>query len=257
MKTKRLTIRDIMKSKTNGSLPIFSMSINHPVVASIADEYLHCILVGDSMATTFYNMDSTVGLSLDTIMTHAEAIVRSTQRSLIVVDMPFSFYEESSEIAFKFASRVMIETRAQAVKLEGAYMSDTIKFLTQRGIPVMGHIGVLPQQVNQHGLGKRTNSAVLLDEAARLVDSGVFSIVLENVRDDIAEAITKSISIPTIGIGASHMCDGQIIVADDILGLTPKEKLPPFAKSHVNLADIIKSGVETYVSDVKNNFLNH
>ncbi|MCC5640104.1 3-methyl-2-oxobutanoate hydroxymethyltransferase [Nostoc sp. CHAB 5844] len=212
------------------------------------------ILVGDSMAVVL-GYENTLPITLDEMLYHAKAVRRGVQRALVVVDLPFLTYQESIAQAMHSAGRILKETGAQAVKLEGGYpaMIETIARLVQAGIPVMGHVGLTPQSVHQLGLrqqGKTEAQAErILNEAIALEQAGVFSIVLEHIPADLAKQITEKLSIPTIGIGAGLYCDGQVLVTSDVLGLSAKQ--PPFAKTYTNLRQTITQAVQDYAVEVR------
>ena len=238
-----------------GGDPIVPLTSYHAHTAAIVDRYADFILVGDSLGMVMHGMESTVPVPLDLMIMHGRAVVRGTKRALIVVDMPFGTYEESPQIAFRNAVRIMKETNCGAVKLEGgARMAETIHFLVERGIPVMGHIGLTPQSTNTLGgfktQGRDEDGWHLHEADARAVqDAGAFSIVLEGMVEPLAAKITKEILIPTIGIGASVECDGQILVLEDMLGLNPNP--PKFVKTYGNLLEGIETAVAGYAADVK------
>ena len=250
---RRITAPQITARK--GGDPIVSLTSYHAHTAAIVDRYADFILVGDSLGMVMHGMDSTVPVPLDLMVMHGRAVVRGTQRALIVVDMPFGTYEESPQIAFRNAVRIMKETNCGAVKLEGgARMAETIHFLVERGIPVMGHIGLTPQSTNTLGgfktQGRDQDGWPLHEADAQAVqDAGAFSIVLEGMVEPLAAKISKSLDIPTIGIGASAECDGQILVLEDMLGLNPNP--PKFVKTYGNLLEGIETAVSNYANDVK------
>jgi len=250
---RRITVPQIAARK-NGE-PIVSLTSYHAHTAAIVDKYADFILVGDSLGMVMHGMDSTLGVSLDLMIMHGRAVVRGTQRALVVVDMPFGTYEESPQIAFRNAARIMQETNCGAVKLEGgARMADTIRFLVERGIPVMAHIGLTPQSTNTMGgfktQGRDEDSWPLHEADAKAVaEAGAFAVVLEGMVEPLAARITKQIDIPTIGIGASAECDGQILVLEDMLGLN--EWTPKFVKVYGNLGPAIEEAVSTYADEVK------
>jgi 3-methyl-2-oxobutanoate hydroxymethyltransferase len=200
-------------------------------------------------------METTVGVPLDLMVMHGRAVVRGTQRALVVVDMPFGSYEESPNVAFRNAALVMKETGCGAIKLEGgARMGETIRFLTERGIPVMAHIGLTPQSSHVMGgfktQGRSEDTWPLHEEDARVVaEAGAFSVVLEGMVEPLAARITAQCPIPTIGIGASPACDGQILVLEDMLGLSPRP--PKFVKVYGQLGGMIEAAVEAYAADVR------
>jgi 3-methyl-2-oxobutanoate hydroxymethyltransferase len=202
-----------------------------------------------------HGLETTLGVTLDMMITHGKAVMRGSSKALVVVDMPFGSYEESPEIAFRNAARVIQETGCTAVKLEGGTrMADTIHYLTERGIPVMGHIGLTPQMIHVKG-GFRTTGRTLeewpaLEADARAVaDSGAFAVVIEGMAEPLAAKITQDIAIPTIGIGASPACDGQVLVLEDMLGLNPSP--PKFVRQYAQLGPAIQAAVTAYAEDVR------
>ncbi|MGD1852321.1 MAG: 3-methyl-2-oxobutanoate hydroxymethyltransferase, partial [Cyanophyceae cyanobacterium] len=213
------------------------------------------ILVGDSLAMVALGHDTTLPLTLDQVVHHAQAVCRGVERSLVVVDLPFLSYQASVEQAIASAGRILKETGAQAVKVEGGYpaMATTVARLTEVGIPVMGHVGLTPQSV--HKLGYRQQGGTqgggdrIESEAIALEQAGAFAIVLEHIPKPLATAITQKLSIPTIGIGAGNGCDGQVLVTADMLGLT--DKSPPFAKVYDDLGSRVVASVESYISEVR------
>jgi 3-methyl-2-oxobutanoate hydroxymethyltransferase len=252
-KIRRTTVPQIAARK--GGEPIVSLTSYHAHTAAIVDKYADFILVGDSLGMVMHGMDSTVGVPLDLMIMHGRAVVRGTQKALIVVDMPFGTYEESPNIAFRNAATIMKETGCGAVKLEGgARMAETIRFLTERGVPVMAHTGLTPQSSHVMG-GFKTQGR---DEdtwpaheadAQAVADAGAFAVVLEGMVEPLAARITKQVAIPTIGIGASVECDGQILVLEDMLGLNPWT--PKFVKVYGQLGPMIEQAVSDYAADVK------
>lgn len=252
--TKRKTPLQISTQK--GQTPIVCLTAYTARVAEILDDHCDLMLVGDSMAMVLYGMPDTLGADIPMMIRHGQAVVRSSENALVVIDMPFGSYQESKEQAFRNAAHIMKETGAQAVKLEGGVeMADTIAFLTQRGIPVMGHIGLRPQAVNTLGgyqsRGKDNAEAeAILDDAKAVADSGAFSMVIEGVQEPLAAAITAAVAIPTIGIGASAACDGQILVTEDMVGITDGKK-PKFVKSYADISPIMEDAVQTYAAEVR------
>jgi len=250
---RRVTAPQIAKRK--GGDPIVSLTSYHAHTAAIVDKYADFILVGDSLGMVMHGMESTVGVSLELMIMHGKAVVRGTKRALVVVDMPFGTYEESPSVAFRNAARVMKETQCGAVKLEGGVrMAETIRFLTERGIPVMAHTGLTPQSVNVMG-GFRTQGRdedtwdMHLEDAKAVAEAGAFGIVVEGMVEPLAAKITREVPIPTIGIGASPQCDGQILVLEDMLGLNPTP--PKFVKIYGNLGGQIEAAVKAYADEVK------
>ena len=250
---KRTTAPDITARK--GGEPIVSLTAYHAHTARIADPYVDFLLVGDSLGMVMHGYESTVPVPLDLMIMHGRAVVRGAKKALIVVDMPFGTYEESPAVAFRNAARVMKETDCGAIKLEGGRrMAETIRFLTDRGVPVMAHIGLTPQSINVLG-GYKTQGrtrdawALIEEDAAMVADAGAFAVVLEAMAEPLAAKITKAIPIPTIGIGASAQCDGQILVMEDMLGLSPR--VPKFVKEFGKVAAAIEGAIAAYAQDVK------
>ncbi|ANI77235.1 3-methyl-2-oxobutanoate hydroxymethyltransferase [Sphingobium sp. EP60837] len=255
---KRLTVPAIQRRKAEGKTaePLVMLTAYTARQAQLLDPHCDMLLVGDSLGQVIYGLPSTLPVTLDMMIAHGAAVVRGSYHSLVLVDMPFGSYEASPAHAFASASRVMAETGCAAVKLEGGQaMSETIAFLTQRGIPVMAHVGLTPQAVNAlGGYGARGKSqeehAKIMDDARAVAQAGAFAIVLEGVMEDLAVAITDSLDIPVIGIGASAHCDGQVLVAEDMLGMF--ERTPRFVKRYENIADTISGAAERYAAEVRN-----
>jgi 3-methyl-2-oxobutanoate hydroxymethyltransferase len=249
----KITIPEIIARKNKQKLSVLTAYTFQ--IAQIMDGEVDMILVGDSLWMVMYGMDSTVGVSLEMMIAHGNAVTKAAKKSFVVVDMPYGTYEKSPEQAYQNASRIIAETACDAVKLEGGVaMAATIKFLVDNKIPVMAHIGLLPQSVNLYGgykiQGKDEASENQLIEDAKAVEAaGAFAAVIEGVKKAAADKITKAVNIPTIGIGASVECDGQVLVIDDMLGLTIKP--PKFVKQYANLKEDIRSAVKAYVADVK------
>ena len=250
---RRTTVPDIAGRK--GGEPIVSLTAYHAHTAQILDPYVDFLLVGDSLGMVMHGYETTVPVPLDLMIMHGGAVVRGSSQALIVVDMPFGTYEESPQVAFRNAARIMKETGCGAVKLEGgARMGETINYLTERGIPVMAHIGLTPQSVNVMGGFKtqgreRAEWAAIENDAKAVADAGAFSVVLEGMAELLAARVTKSCPIPTIGIGASAECDGQILVLEDMLGLSPK--VPKFVKEFAQIGNAIEKAVKSYADDVR------
>ncbi|MBD2484364.1 MULTISPECIES: 3-methyl-2-oxobutanoate hydroxymethyltransferase [Planktothrix] len=226
-------------------------------IAQLLDQAgVDIILVGDSLAMVGLGYDTTLPLTLDEIIHHAKAVRRGVKQALLVVDLPFLTYQESPQQAIHSAGRILKETGAQGVKLEGGYpaMTETVTQLVQVGIPVMGHVGLTPQSVHQFGgyrkQGKTSDAAErILSEAIALEQAGAFTIVLEHIPSDLAQKITQQLTIPTIGIGAGANCDGQVLVTSDILGLSSWQ--PPFAKTYANLQQTITQAVQEFCTEVR------
>jgi 3-methyl-2-oxobutanoate hydroxymethyltransferase len=251
--TRRLTAPDIRARK--GGTPIVSLTAYHAHTAAIVDKYADFMLVGDSLGMVMHGMDSTIGVPLDLMIMHGRAVVRGSKQALVVVDMPFGTYEESPAEAFRNAAKIMKETACGAVKLEGGKrMADTIRFLSERGIPVMAHIGLTPQAINTMGGFKTQGRDVshwplIKEDAQKVAEAGAFAVVLEGIVEPLAAEITRECPIPTIGIGASKECDGQILVLEDMLGLNPR--VPKFVKKYGAVGDAIEAAVAAYAGDVK------
>lgn len=250
---RRVTAPEIRARK--GGEPIVSLTSYHAHTAAIVDRYADFILVGDSLGMVMHGMGSTLGVSIDLMIVHGRAVVRGSQRAMVIVDMPFGTYEESPEIAFRNAVHVMKETGCGAVKLEGgARMAETIRFLSERGIPVMAHIGLTPQSVNTMGGFKTQGRDVSMwpaikADAQAVSEAGAFAVVLEGLVEPLAAEITREIAIPTIGIGASSACDGQILVLEDMLGLNANP--PKFVKEYGAVGEAIENAVKAYAEDVR------
>ena len=251
--TKRLTAPDIAAKK--GVEPIVSLTAYHAHTAALADKYCDFLLVGDSLGMVMHGYETTVPVPLELMIMHGRAVVRGARRALVVVDMPFGSYEESPGVAFRNAARVMKETDCGAIKLEGGRrMAETIRFLVERGIPVMAHIGLTPQSINVLGgfkvQGRSESQWAAIEEDARMVaEAGAFSVVLEAIPAALADRITASIPIPTIGIGASAGCDGQILVMEDMLGLSPR--VPKFVKAFGKVGPAIEGAIRDYAEEVR------
>jgi 3-methyl-2-oxobutanoate hydroxymethyltransferase len=250
---KRLTAPDIRAKK--GGEPIVALTSYHAHTARILDRHCDVILVGDSLGMVMHGFESTVPVTLDMMILQGHAVMRGSKRALVVVDLPFGSYEASKEQAFMSAARVLKETGCGAIKLEGGTrMADTIAFLVERGVPVMAHVGLTPQAINALG-GFRAQGrdpadwAPIEADARAVVAAGAFSVVLEAMSEPLAARITADIAIPTIGIGASPACDGQILVLEDMLGLSPR--VPKFVKRYTDLGPSIDAAVAEYAGEVR------
>ena len=246
---RKITTKKILKKKNK--TPIICLTAYSKAIAQIADEYCDIILVGDSLGMVLYGMKSTRKVKLETMILHGKTVKDSTRKSLVVFDMPYKTYINKF-IAYKNAIKVMRLTKCDAIKLEGGKkVVNIIKYLTKKKIPVMGHVGLLPQtSINFKVRGKNlTQEKKILEDAKAVSNSGVFAIIVECVVENLAKKITKSVSVPTIGIGASKYCDGQILVIDDMLGLS--DFFPKFVKQYSNLKKIIKKSIKNYANDVK------
>ena len=248
-----LTASDIRARK--GADPLVCLTAYTTPVAQLADADCDLVLVGDSVGMVLHGLPSTLDVTMEMMVMHGRAVARGLSRALMVVDMPFGSYEESPAQAFRNAARLMAETGAGAVKLEGgAHMEDTIRFIVERGIPVMAHIGLTPQAVNALGgykvQGRGADADRILEDARAVTRAGAFSVVLEKVPAALADQITAGIDIPTVGIGASSGCDGQILVIDDMLGLFDAFK-PKFVKRYGDLASDARTAIRTYAQEVR------
>lgn len=250
---KRLTAPDMRARK--GGEPIVALTSYHAHTAGLVDQFCDMILVGDSLGMVMHGLETTVPVTLEMMILQGHAVMRGWSRALVVVDLPFGSYEESPEMAFRSASRVLKETGCGAVKLEGgALMAPTVEFLVKRGIPVVGHIGMTPQSINTLGsfkaLGRDEADWPQFEADARAIsDAGACAIVVEAVAEPLAAKISAEIAAPTIGIGASAACDGQILVLEDMLGLSPW--VPKFVKRYADLGPSIARAVEAYAEDVR------
>jgi len=251
-RAKRRGVGDLVK----GGTPIVGLTAYTAPIATLLDPHVDFLLVGDSVGMVVYGFESTLPVTVDMMIAHGAAVMRSSSRALVVVDMPFGSYQESREQAFRTAARILAETGCATVKLEGgAEMAETVRFLTERGVPVMGHVGLMPQSVNAAGGFKvqgrdRQQAERVSADAAAIAAAGAFSLVIEGTIEPVARAITEAVPIPTIGIGASPMCDGQILVTDDVLGLFTQFK-PRFVRRYAELAPLIAAAVEAYAEDVR------
>jgi len=250
---RRITAPDIAARK--GKEPIVCLTAYTAPIAELLDEHCDLMLVGDSVGMVVHGLPNTVGVTLEMMILHAQAVMRGSKRAMVVVDMPFGSYEGTPEKAYENAARIMKETGAQGVKVEaGPTVPETIEHLVKRGIPVMGHVGLRPQSVLVDGGFKakgKTNEerSRIMDEAAAAANAGAFAVVVEGVAEDLARDITGSIDAPTIGIGASSGCDGQILVTDDMLGLF--DWTPKFVRRYADLRGTISKAVQGYAEDVR------
>ncbi|WP_282602971.1 3-methyl-2-oxobutanoate hydroxymethyltransferase [Paracoccus sp. PARArs4] len=250
---KRITAPQIMAMK--GGTPIVALTAYSAPMARMVDAHSDVILVGDSLGMVVHGLPSTVGVTIEMMILHGQAVMRGSARAMVVVDMPFGSYEESPEQAFRNATRILMETGCGAVKLEGgARMAPTIRFLTERGVPVMGHVGLTPQSTLTMG-GFRTQGRdqdtwpAHVADAQAVADAGAFSIVAEGVMEGLADRITESVPVPVIGIGASARCDGQILVVDDMLGLT--DRVPRFVRKFGDLGPRADAAIAEYAAAVR------
>lgn len=251
---RRLTAPDIAARK--GGVPVVCLTAYSAPVAEILDEHCDLLLVGDSVGMVVHGLPNTVGVTLDMMILHGQAVMRGSRKAMVVVDMPFGSYEGSAEVAYANAARIMKETGCNAVKVEaGPAVAENIDYLVKRGIPVMGHVGLRPQAVMVDGgfraKGKSNHERVrILEDARAAAEAGAFAIVVEGVAEGLAREITQAIEVPTIGIGASAGCDGQILVTDDMLGLF--DWTPKFVRRYGDLRGEIAKSVAAYADDVRN-----
>ena len=245
----KITIKKIQKKKNK--TPIVCLTAYSKTIAQIADKYCDIILVGDSLSMVLYGMKTTRNIKIETMILHAITVKNYSKRSLVVFDMPYKTYTNKL-VAYKNAKKIMKLTKCDAIKLEGGKkIVNIIKYLTKRKIPVMGHVGLLPQTaINFKVKGKNlVQKKKILEDATAISNSGAFAIIIECVIENLAKLITKNISVPTIGIGASKYCDGQILVIDDMLGLS--DYYPKFVKQYSNLKKVIEKSVKNYTKDVR------
>ncbi|MDH6229495.1 3-methyl-2-oxobutanoate hydroxymethyltransferase [Mesorhizobium soli] len=238
-----------------GGTPLVCLTAYTTPMARLVDAHCDIALVGDSVGMVLHGLPSTLGVTLEMMIMHGKAVRRGLERALMVVDMPFGSYEEGPDQAFRNAARVMAETGCAAVKLEGGEtMAETIRFLTGRGIPVMAHVGLTPQAVNTFGgytvQGRGEAGDRVLRDAKAVAEAGAFSVVLEKVPESLAGRITKEVAVPTIGIGASAACDGQVLVTDDMLGMFTDFR-PKFVKRYAELGNEAASAIEAYAAEVR------
>jgi 3-methyl-2-oxobutanoate hydroxymethyltransferase len=250
---RRLAAPDIQARK--GKEPLVCLTAYDAPTAALLDEHCDLLLVGDSVGMVVHGLPNTVGVTLEMMILHGQAVMRGAKRAMVVVDMPFGSYEGGKELAYQNCARVMKETGAQGVKLEsGPTVPQTIAYLVERGIPVMGHVGLRPQAVLTEGgfkaKGKTEDERLrVMAEAEATADAGAFAVVIEGVAEGLAGEITRAISVPTVGIGASAECDGQILVTPDMLGLF--DWTPKFVRRYGDMRGHILSGVASYAEDVR------
>lgn len=251
---RRVAAPDITARK--GKTPIVCLTAYTAPMAELLDEHCDLLLVGDSVGMVVHGLPNTVGVTLDMMILHGQAVMRGSRRAMVVVDLPFGSYEGSAEVAYANAARVMKETGCNAVKVEaGPTVAENIEYMVRRGIPVMGHVGLRPQAVMVEGgfkaKGKADHERLrILEEARAAAEAGAFAVVVEGVAEGLAREITEAIPVPTIGIGASAGCDGQILVTDDMLGLF--DWTPKFVRRYADLRGEIGRAVGAYADDVRN-----
>lgn len=238
-----------------GAVPLVVLTAYTTPVARLVDPHCDVVLVGDSLGMVLHGLPSTVGVTMEMMCLHGRAVTRGLTRALAVIDMPFGSYEESPEAAFRNAVRLMAETGAPAVKLEGGRtMAETIAYLTARGVPVMAHVGLTPQSVNMFGgyrvIGRGAEAEAVVADARAVAEAGAFAVVLEKIPATLAGRITADIAIPTIGIGAGVDCDGQVLVVDDMLGLFTEFR-PKFVKRYATLGQTASDAIAAYAAEVR------
>ncbi|MEM6486818.1 MAG: 3-methyl-2-oxobutanoate hydroxymethyltransferase [Pseudomonadota bacterium] len=248
---KRMTVPGFTARK--GGEPLVCLTSYTAHVARLCDEQCDLLLVGDSLGMVIHGMPNTLGVTLEHMIMHGQAVVRGAETAIVVVDMPFGSFEESPEVAFRSASRVVKETGCHAVKLEGgADMAPTVAYLARRGIPVMGHIGLMPQAMNTAGGFRAVRDEGqferVIEDARAIEAAGAFSVVVEGVAEPLARRITEAVAIPTIGIGASAACDGQILVFEDMVGLLPR--VPTFVKRYGTMEEMMRAAITQYATEV-------
>ncbi|HXQ51329.1 MAG TPA: 3-methyl-2-oxobutanoate hydroxymethyltransferase [Stellaceae bacterium] len=251
---KKRTPSDLRARK--GGVPIVCLTAYSAPLARMLDPIADLLLVGDSLGMVVYGLDSTLPVTVEMMIAHGAAVVRGARRACVIVDMPFGSYQETPSQAFRNAARIMGETGCAGVKLEGGEpMAETVRFLVERGIPVLGHIGLQPQSVNALG-GFRAQgrsapeAARVIADAHAVADAGAFGLVVEGTAEPVARRLTGEIAVPTIGIGASPACDGQILVTEDMLGLFD-EFQPRFVKRYANLSSEVAAAAAAYADDVR------
>lgn len=252
VRNRRLTVRDIRKRAAE---PIVCLTAYTAPMARLLDPHVDLLLVGDSLGMVLYGLESTVPVTLDMMIAHGAAVVRGSAHACVMVDLPFGSYQESPQQAFRSAARVLAETGCAGVKLEGgAEMAETVRFLSQRGVPVWSHIGLQPQAVNVSGFRAQGRDAVeaerIMADARAVVDAGAFALLIEGTYEAAARAITEAVPVPTIGIGASPACDGQVLVTEDVLGLFTGFK-PRFVKRYAELGEQVSTAAAEFAADVR------
>lgn len=255
MSEKELNVKDFHRMKSEG-IPITALTAYDALFAAFLDEAgIDLILVGDSLGNVFQGRETTLPVTLEEMIYHGEIVARVVARAFVLVDMPFMSYQASEEEAVRNAGQIMKKTCADGVKLEGGVtMLNTIRRIVDIGIPVLGHIGLTPQSVNVfggYGVQGRNNRTRIIDDARAVEEAGAFAVVMEKIPRDLALEITEMLTIPTIGIGAGPHCDGQILVTQDMLGLT-RAFHPKFVRAYADLADTVLQGLAGYCEDVKN-----
>ncbi|HLR49782.1 MAG TPA: 3-methyl-2-oxobutanoate hydroxymethyltransferase [Candidatus Sphingobacterium stercoripullorum] len=253
---KRITTARLKQMKAKGELITMLTAYDYTMAKILDDSGIEVLLVGDSAANVFAGHDTTLPITVDQMIYHASAVCRGASQALVLVDMPFGSYEENATDAFNAAVKIMKESRAHALKLEGGVeIVPQIKKITAAGIPICGHLGLTPQSVNQFGgFGVRAKdqgeAEKLISDALALEEAGCFAIVVEKIPAELAKTVSQKVAIPIIGIGSGNGCDGQVLVVNDVLGLT-KDFKPKFLRNYLNLYEEISGAVKNYISDVK------
>ncbi|MEO8101307.1 MAG: 3-methyl-2-oxobutanoate hydroxymethyltransferase [Betaproteobacteria bacterium] len=251
---KRISIPDLRGMKGPGKMVMLT-AYTKPM-AQLLDPHCDVLLVGDSLGMVVYGMDNTLNVSLDTMIAHTQAVMRGSRQAAVLLDMPFGSYQESKEQAYRNCARAMAESGAQGLKLEGgAELVETVEFLVARGLPIMPHIGLMPQRVNEMGgfkaQGREEDAAKKWTAIARQFEhAGAFSVLIEGTVEPVARAVAEALSVPLIGIGASPACDGQVLVTEDILGLFP-DFTPKFAKRYVEMGKAVSGAAAAYAEEVR------
>lgn len=254
--SKRVTTQTLLDMKQQGEKIAMLTGYDFSMARIIDDANMDVILVGDSASNVIHGHETTLPITLDQMIDHASAVVRGVKRALVVVDLPFGYYQGNSRIALESAVRIMKESGAHAIKLEGgAFIEESLKRILSAGIPVMGHLGLTPQSIYKFGTytvraREEAEAEELLRDAAMLERNGCFSLVLEKIPAALAQKVSQSLTIPTIGIGAGGACDGQVLVVHDMLGIN-NEFSPRFLRRYANLYDIMRGAFESYIADVK------
>ena len=253
---KRTSVPDIFKNK--GGVPLVCLTAYTYPMAKILDKHVDILLVGDSVGVVLYGMENTHNVTLEMMIGHGKAVVKGSEYACVICDMPFASYQESPELAFRNAAKVIAETGCAGIKIEGGVeMAETVEFLVKRGIPERGHVGLKPQSINTVGGYKSQGHSedevlAIQRDAQSISEAGAFSVVLECMVEEVAAEVTKNITAVTIGIGASARCDGQVLVTEDMLGLTPPP-YPSFVKNYSNMRGILKKSASKYKNEVKKN----
>ena len=251
---KRVTVPDLRRMKAVGK--IVMLTAYTTPMAQLLDPHCDVLLVGDSLGMVVYGLESTLGVSLDTMIAHTQAVMRGSSHAMVMLDMPFGSYQESKQQAYRNCARALAESGCQALKLEGgAELVDTVEFLVARGIPVMPHIGLMPQRVNEMGgfkaQGREANAAEKWISIARQFESaGAFGLLIEGTVEPVARAVTEAVSVPVVGIGASPACDGQVLVTEDVIGMF-NDFQPRFAKRYANIGAEVTKAAAAYAADVR------